>query len=192
MPRIQRRTAALAGIGAVVAAVGVTGVLWVSGNGGKPTDEVWPPVLTLDLGGTYPAIEAAYYQCRTMEIKHDWWLFTDMSLAADGSTLTIDQRPLAWIEDYYGHPLDTGTRKSVFNLDWIEEYLGHPLPDGYYLWAAPTCVLEFLGAPPEIMDQILATTPEDGEASEVWSTFEITWTNNGVDGPDAVVSYHRP
>jgi hypothetical protein len=181
----------------LVAVIGGGIAVWLcrgnteTADGGSPADDSWPPMMEVSTGGTFPAIQATYYHCLDMNIKHEWLIFSDVSLGPDMETLVIDQRPLAWIEDYYGHPVDEGTRTSTYNQVWIEEYLGHPLPDGYFMWAAHTCALDFLGAPPGLVDLIIATTPEDGEMSATWSTFVVTWTNNGVDGPDAVIGYSR-
>jgi len=195
---ITRRTAALAAVGGGLLAAAGGLVALVSAHGAapgpsaSPSASPWPPVRTLDGGGTYPALDAADYYCHGMTFKHDWLVFTDVSFGPGRASLILDQRPIAWIEDYYGHPIDTGTRHSRYDLSWIPKYLGHPIPDGYYLWAAQTCYLMYLGAPPSIVDDILATTAADGEKSATWDTFKATWTNNGVDGPDVVLTYRKP
>ncbi len=194
----SRRTLTLVGavialaVGAGIAVAFRPAATAPSASPSPSPSEQWPPLMTAYDNNPVPALTAAWAWCHGMGIKHDWLAFADMSYGEGRETLIVEQRTLEWIEGYFGHPIDTGTKASTYDLDWIEEYLGHPLPDGYYLWAAQTCVLEFLGAPPSILDDMLATRTEDGTRTATWSDFEATWTNDGENGPDVVFSYHRP
>lgn len=155
--------------------------------------EQWPPLSPSRFDTiARPGLTNAWLWCKTMGMKHEWAAHTDITWGPDRMSLDLEQRDLAWIEGFYGHPVTTGVRTSVYDLTWIEGYLGHPLADGYYLWAGQTCILDALDAPPSIMDDMLATRTEDGIQTATWSDYQATWTNDGENGPDVVISYHHP
>ena len=140
-----------------------------------------------------PAITGAYLNCNSMVIKHEWWIFADMTVEPMGESLSIDQRSYQWIaEEYYGYPIDHGVRTSLYDLSWIDEYLGHPPADGYFVWAAQACVMDQLDAPVEIFDRMMATTTAEGTQEATWGVFRATWTNEGDAGPDVTFTYVKP
>jgi hypothetical protein len=212
--RKHGRRGVLMSVGTALAVVGVVaGGLWIGSRDSAPVPEAspsvaaWPPTRVVEAGVgtsfegrtdrgyslTLPALQAAYLICNLMEYKHEYWVYADMELDDTMEHITIEQRSKAWVEEeYFHHPIDEGELLSAYPREWIAEYLGHPLPDGYFLWTAQACIMDYLDAPPSILDDMLATRTEDGVQTATWDTFRATWTNDGDAGPDVDFTYERP
>ena len=200
MPSPSRQTVfTLGALSLVAAGVAVISVSLASSPGPSPSpsEAAWVPPMVTVTGPNVdeqhlPALQGAYVNCNSILLRHEWILFADMTVGVGWETLTIDQRSQEWIEDYYGGPIDTGVRTSLYDLSWIDDYLGHPPPDGYFVWTAQVCVMSQLAAPVEIFDRMMATRAADGTQEATWGVFRATWTNDGESGPDVTFSYVRP
>lgn len=209
--RPRGRRVALWSGAAALAVVGVAAGLSFSASDAAPSPDEspsaspWPPTMfipsnlgtTLEGDGeeglTLPALQAAYYVCNLMEYKHEYWVYADMEIDDTLEHITVEQRSTSWAEDeYFHHSVDEGELLSAYPREWIAEYLGHPLPEGYFLWTAQACVMDYLDAPPSILDDMLDTRAEDGERTATWGFFRATWTNDGDAGPDVDFTYEKP